>query len=294
MNCYLHPDRPAVSYCRTCGRALCTSCQRVAESTVFCQEHVPVTAQQPFGGPYSGAADPANGPGGAYAASNPGFNAGPTSGANPYAQGQAPYATAPPVVPPVQTSPGLAFLLGWIPGVGAIYNGQYIKGLVHAGIFGLIVTLISSNENSAAAPFLGILLSAFVFYMPFEAYHTAKRRQAGIPVEEWSSLSRGPLPVMGGRTSVGPIILIAIGVLFLLDTMNLIEFRQIGRFWPVILIAVGASMLYSRMNPGRMPGPYPIGSSMPPPPPPGMGVPYAASASAAGNEFVKANPGDQA
>ena len=26
-------------------------------------------------------------------------------------------------------SPGLAFLLGFIPGVGAIYNGQYVKGI---------------------------------------------------------------------------------------------------------------------------------------------------------------------
>ena len=32
-------------------------------------------------------------------------------------------------------SPGLAFFLGWIPGVGAIYNGQYAKGLVHAVAF---------------------------------------------------------------------------------------------------------------------------------------------------------------
>ena len=33
-------------------------------------------------------------------------------------------------------APGLAFALGFIPGVGAIYNGQYLKGLVHALIFG--------------------------------------------------------------------------------------------------------------------------------------------------------------
>jgi len=29
-------------------------------------------------------------------------------------------------------SPGLALFLGLIPGVGAIYNGQYAKGMVHA------------------------------------------------------------------------------------------------------------------------------------------------------------------
>ena len=32
----------------------------------------------------------------------------------------------------------IALFLGFIPGVGAIYNGQYAKGLVHAVVFGLI------------------------------------------------------------------------------------------------------------------------------------------------------------
>ena len=102
---------------------------------------------------------------------------------NPYAQ---PVGTPPPPVP-VSTSPGLAFALGFIPGVGAIYNGQYLKGLVHALIFGLIISLLDAIHGPGA-PLLAICLSAFVFYMPFEAYHTAKRRLAGQPVEEFSSL----------------------------------------------------------------------------------------------------------
>src|SRR5689334_2097153 len=147
MNCYLHPDTPASAFCRTCGRALCPVCQRIAEGTVFCQDHVPVG--------FTEQAAPGN-----------------TNPSNPYAQPQSPYAA-----PVVRTSPALAFALGFIPGVGAIYNGQYIKGLVHAVVFGVIITLISGNEEGSAAPFLGIMLAAFVFYMPFEAFHTAKKRQ---------------------------------------------------------------------------------------------------------------------
>jgi hypothetical protein len=138
----------------------------------------------------------------------------------------------------------LAFILGWIPGVGAIYNGQYVKGLVHAVIFGLIVTLISESEG-AAQPLLGITLAAFSFYMPFEAYHTAKKKQMGVPVDEWSSLAGDS---RFNRAPVGPIVLIAIGVLFLLNTLHLIEFREIARFWPVILIVVGVIMLYGRLS----------------------------------------------
>src|ERR1019366_7316784 len=36
-------------------------------------------------------------------------------------------------------SPGLALFLGMIPGVGAIYNGQYAKGMVHAIIWGVLM-----------------------------------------------------------------------------------------------------------------------------------------------------------
>jgi hypothetical protein len=152
----------------------------------------------------------------------------------------------------------LAFVLGLIPGVGAIYNGQYIKGLVHAVVFGVIISLISGNDDGSAAPFLGILLAAFVFYMPFEAYHTAKKRQMGIVVDEWSSLISQDR--FANRAPMGPIILIGVGFLFLLHTLNLLEFRRVGRFWPVLLIVIGAYMLYSRANAARI-SPY-----IPPPP----------------------------
>jgi TM2 domain-containing membrane protein YozV len=227
MNCYYHPDAPAVAFCRSCGRALCAVCQRPAEGTVFCPEHAPMN-------PY--AAPPETG----------------TS--NPY---------APPVAsPPIQTSPVLAFILGWIPGVGAIYNGQYIKGLVHAIIFGLLISLINSADNTAGQPLLVMLLIGFIFYMPFEAYHTARKRQLGVPTDEWSSLLSQRS--YGGRAPVGPILLILIGVLFLLDSLHLIEFREIGRFWPVLLIVLGAFMLYSRLSGPAVRPPLP---HTPPPPP---------------------------
>jgi TM2 domain-containing membrane protein YozV len=238
MNCYLHPETTATAFCRSCGRPLCNLCQRPVADTVFCPDHAPATA-------YDSAPHP---------------NAG--VGANPYFEAAPAYAAA---GPKVQTSPVLAFILGFIPGVGAIYNGQYIKGLIHAVIFGLIVSLISSANDTPGEPFLGILLCAYIFYMAFEAYHTARKRQMGLPVEEWSSLINPSRTAH--RAPVGPIVLIGIGVLFLLDTLHLIEFRAIGRFWPVILIVMGAYMLYNRIAsvpPTAASAPYP-----PTPPPPG-------------------------
>jgi TM2 domain-containing membrane protein YozV len=83
------------------------------------------------------------------------------------------------VVPPVGApNPGLAAFLGLIPGVGAMYNGQFIKGLVHVFIFAVLV--------SAAHVYgiFGLFIAGWVFYQVFEAYHTAKARRDGEPLPD--------------------------------------------------------------------------------------------------------------
>ena len=72
-------------------------------------------------------------------------------------------------------SPGLAALLGFIPGVGAMYNGEYAKGFIHVLIF---ATLIWAADNISGL--FGIAIAAFVIYMPIEAYQTAKARVLGV------------------------------------------------------------------------------------------------------------------
>ena len=159
--------------------------------------------------------------------------------------------TPQPVVPPPPaplasgTSPGLAFVLGLIPGVGAIYNGQYAKGVVHVVIFGLLISVISSGATEGLEPLFGLLIAIWYFYMPFEAFHTASKRQLGQPVDEFSSLV--PLKTRRPGLPIGPVLLIALGGLFLLTNLGYLEFRQVIRYWPVILIVLGAYMLYCRL-----------------------------------------------
>jgi hypothetical protein len=231
MNCVNHQEIPAVAFCRTCGKALCPGCERPSQGTIFCSEHVPVLA----GAQTSAAigADP-----------------------NPYS------AYAPPVTPlpssPGDTgaSPGLAFVLGLIPGVGAIYNGQYVKGLVHVVILGILISIVSSDAAGGMEPLFGMMIGAWVFYMAFEAYHTARKRQLGQVVDEFSSI----VPMRGRPSSfpAGPLALIGIGVLFLLNTLDIVRFSQLIRFWPVALIALGGYMLYERVTPAS---PTPLDNS---------------------------------
>jgi hypothetical protein len=91
-----------------------------------------------------------------------------------------------------------------------------------------------------------MLIAIWWFYMAFEAYHTARRRQFGQPVDEFSSI----VPLHSERRGfpAGPVLLIAFGVLFLLNTMNWLRFDQIVRYWPVLLIVLGVYMLYERIT----------------------------------------------
>jgi hypothetical protein len=89
------------------------------------------------------------------------------------------YTQVPPRAPE-DASPGLALFLGFIPGVGAFYNGQFLKGFVHVIVFS---TLIWLSDHGMGA-FAGILIPAWLFYMVFDAYTTAKARRYGMPIPD--------------------------------------------------------------------------------------------------------------
>ncbi|MDE3160213.1 MAG: hypothetical protein KGM92_15715 [Acidobacteriota bacterium] len=206
MNCQNHPDLAATAYCRACGKPLCDQCRRDAYGTVYCPEHAPAPAgTQPPPGP--GAVPPG------YARSD--------------------------------VSPGLAMFLGFIPGVGAIYNAQYAKGLVHAVIFGVIVSILNSGSETLQIVF-GIFLPVWVFYMAFEAYHTARKRALGEPVDEYSSIIK-----LGGQPDNAPvagIVLVVLGIVLLLHTLGVFDLEYLARYWPVLLIAAGVYLLYNRFT----------------------------------------------
>jgi len=207
----LPPETPIVGYCRACGKALDAGSVHPAQGTIYCAEHVPAEPPPIADSPYS----------------------------NPYTT------TAPPPIPHPEVSPGVAFVLGLIPGVGAIYNGQYAKGLIHVFILGMLFTIVGSNDVGGFEPLFGVLIPGFWAYMAFEAYHTARLRRMGQPVDEFSSL----VPGHGGtRFPVAPILLIALGVIFLLNNLEIFELRRMLRYWPVLLIALGVYLLYLRMS----------------------------------------------
>src|SRR5467141_2679242 len=137
MKCAVHPDADAVGYCRNCGKALCAVCVRPVHDVLYCEDclanvlgHTSPAPAQNFGTPAGGVA-----PAGA-AAARPG-------------------------------NPALAFILGiMFPGLGAVYNGQYNKALIHIVVFATLVLGLSSDMDGGMKAVMGIMLAGFIFTWP--------------------------------------------------------------------------------------------------------------------------------
>lgn len=219
MNCANHPQNPVTAYCRTCGKPLCSTCTRPVMGVIYCEnclaERVGATA--PPQTPYQQVMDQGLGRK---------VPPGPSSGPNP----------------------ALAGILGAIPfGVGAIYNGQYAKGLAHLGIFILLV--IGANQRGPLDWICGIGIAAFVLYQIIDAVRTAKAIQEGQPAPDPFGLGTmfspgGERPDLRGIPT-GAVVLIGLGVLFLLHNLGL-WFLNVDVLWPIILIALGVWLFARR------------------------------------------------
>ncbi len=212
MKCAVHPEVDATGFCRNCGRAMCPACVRPVRDLLYCEDCLGAMMGLP--------ATPAIAPG--VAVSVP--------------------AALPPVPPVSAPNAGIAFILGFVPGLGAIYNGEYNKAMVQILIFGGIIVGVSGGLGDTLQPFWIVALVGFVFYMAIDALRTAKAKQTGQtiadPFESWTK-----------NRAIGPYILIGIGGLFLLHNFGFFDmFRVREFFWPVVLIGIGVLMLRNRVS----------------------------------------------
>jgi hypothetical protein len=231
MNCANHPQASVAAYCRTCGKALCEECKRDVMGAIYCEPCIAARLQ--------GGAAPAS---------------------VPLAQ-----------TPTNSPNPAVAAMLGFIPGVGAMYNGQFFKALIHVMIVGSLIVL--QNHTGFAGPLFGLLTMFFWFYMVFDAYKTAKNRLMGLPAPDLLGLDRmfgiqesapptppdAPVsagsgsdlpgtpgavpPGRGDRGPTGAVVLIGLGVFFLLGNMGLLRVHDM---WPVLLIGLGLWIAFKR------------------------------------------------
>lgn len=234
MNCAIHTEVPATAFCRTCGKALCANCQREVMGAIYCEPCIAVRLQ----------------------------------GAVPVQPQPTP---VPVTVVQGAPSPALAGVLAaLVPGLGAMYNGDFVKAFVHVVIFASLIMAVV-HGYFGAQPLFGILIGFFWFYMIFDAVRSAHAKQLGLPPPDPLGLEnlfggqehqtpgqRVPPNAAGtgvatpgvaqrraGRDNSpsGAIILIILGAFFLMG--NLSEVRM-HKMWPLLLIAFGLWIAYKR------------------------------------------------
>lgn len=225
MNCAYHPDQGADAYCRTCGKPLCANCTRPVRGVIYCEDCLSQRMEAPRMDNTRVA---------------PAFV--PASAATP----------PPPRVSGSGPNPTVAGILaGFFPfGVGAVYTGQYAKGLAHLAIFALLVAGCNVGNSEILPALCGVGIAFFVVYQIIDAVRTARALQAGLPAPDPYGLGAtfgGVTKVDTSKVPIGAIVLILLGGLFLLNTMGL----SIGldRFWPLILIAIGAWLFARNWGP---------------------------------------------
>ena len=135
------------------------------------------------------------------------------------------------------SSPFVATLLSFVPGLGAAYNGQTAKAIVHFAIFASFfqMAVLTQGVHFFILGVLGTWLFAAV-----DACRTAQLMRAGLaPDTEEDVIIRR----LYGNPFAWGITLIVIGTLFLLHTLLGVQL-PVRQLLPVALVALGAYMLF--------------------------------------------------
>jgi len=179
--------------------------------------------------------------------------AGFVSGTIPQAAAQGRVPPPPPSVVSSGPNPTVAGILaGFFPfGVGAVYAGQYAKGLAHLATFVLLVAganAADSGNNEALGIICGFGIAFFYVYQIIDSVRSARAIQSGLPAPDpfgLASTFSGGAKIETSKVPMGAIILILVGVIFLLHTAGLLELN-FHRFWGVIIILLGAYIFATR------------------------------------------------
>lgn len=153
---------------------------------------------------------------------------------------------------PAAGNPTIAALLGLIPGLGAVYNGEYVKAIVQLVIFAGLVSLLNSNPPEALQVFYGLGIAVFYLYMPIDAYRVARQKLAAAQsvAAGTTAAATASSPTLAAKPSpAGAIALVIIGTLLLLGNLGWLSADWLGTYWPILLILLGLWLLWRRLEP---------------------------------------------
>ena len=194
---------PATVQCSQCARALCPACDHRIRGFPFCQDCIVAGVEMLR------------------------HQRSQTSDANVIRR---------------QTSPFIAtFLSLFVPGLGAAYNGQTSKAIVHFAVFASFFQM-AVVTNGVAIFVLGVF--GTWLFAAVDACRTAQLMRAGLaPDAEEDAITR---QLYGNPVAWG-VTLLVLGLVFLAHTLLGVQF-PVRRTLPVALVILGAYMLFDYLK----------------------------------------------
>ena len=197
MYCSYHAKNPAVVQCNQCARWLCPACDHRVRGFPFCQDCIVAGVELLRH----------------------------RSSSNPT------------LILRRKSSPFIATLLSFVPGLGAAYNGQTSKAIVHFAIFASFFQMAVITDGVLFF-FLGVL--GTWLFAAVDACRTAQLIRAGLTPEAEEDVIAQRLY---GNPFAWGVTLIIIGTIFLLHTLLSVQL-PIRQLLPVALVALGAYMVF--------------------------------------------------
>jgi hypothetical protein len=200
MICAYHSKNPAVVECHRCARALCTACDHRIRGFPYCQDCI-------------------------------------VAGVEVLQQ-----QTRANVLPELRrsNSPLIATLLSFVPGLGAAYNGQTSKAIVHFAVFASFfqLAIVTESVEFGLPLFVAGFFGAWLF-SAVDAYRTAQLLRAGLaPDTEQDVIARR----LYGSPLAWGLTLMVLGAIFLAQQIFGVRL-PVRQVLPVLLILLGAYML---------------------------------------------------
>jgi hypothetical protein len=139
--------------------------------------------------------------------------------------------------------PGRAAVCAIIPGIGAVYNREYVKAVVHFCFFAALTMISEAVEIFGLAAFAFYVFTIIDAYRSADAIAQAEASGNLVQSEKNENLN---LLLWGG-------VLILLGVLFLLDNLGAIYLRDAVEYWPILLIGLGIYLIVTQFHSSKPP-----------------------------------------
>jgi len=153
-----------------------------------------------------------------------------------------PSAPAVPSSPPIVKKPLVAGFLSLFPGIGNIYNGLYLRGIL---FFAVIASLLAmGNDQGEEHSVLGFVIAFVWIFNVLDAYRQAWLINYGY-AQDLGREDLPKLPKAGQGGLLAGVLLLLLGIAACLQVYLDVDLSWILKFWPLGLVGIGGWLVAS-------------------------------------------------